>query len=445
MTTITAPEAPAASGVPRDRRPGLAATVRVEMAKLTSQWPLRIMLLVCVVAPIAFSLFTKSEWPAGPSDTLFGRWSGTTGFAESLTLLNSASIYGIPALAGLFAGDIFSGEDRHGTWKMLLTRSVSRTKIFLGKAIAAALCVWAGFLAVAIVSLIAGVLIDGGSSLVSLSGQLVPAGQAWGLVIAAWAYSLLPATAFVALGLLLSIASRSSIIGVLGPLGISAGLQVIEVLDSGQVARAISLATTFDSWHALFLAPGRPGTIAEGIIISLAWTVIFGGLALYLLRKRAFAASDATPRLQRRAAARIIGIAAVIGVILAVISQQGPTALTAANLQTSLAADYAHLSVVHYEWQTGTPGQINAPFTASCDRGSGSEQSQGAGDDWSCIVSDPRPADGVTPVTLDVTLKANGCYTASAGSDLGPLVLTNYQSREFINPMYEFDGCVGAP
>lgn len=445
MTTLTAPRPGAPAPAARDGRPGLAATTRVELAKLTSQLPLRIVLALCVVAPIAFAVYTKSEWPAGPSDTLFGRWSGTTGFATSLTLLNTASVYGVPLLAGLFAGDIFAGEDRHGTWKMILTRSSSRTSVFAGKAIAAAICVWAGFIVIGAVSLVAGVAVAGASPLVGLSGQLVPAGQAWGLVAASWAFSLLPATTFIALGLLLSIASRSSIVGVLGPLVVAGALQVLEIIDSGEIVRAIAPVTPFDAWHGLFTVPGHPGTLVQGAVTSIAWTAIFGGAAWYLLRRRAFAGSDAVPRVQRRATARIIAVAVVVLAALAVAAGQGPTELTAKRLDASIAPVFGRLAAVHYRWQTGTPGGTAGPMRATCNRGAGAQQSQGPGDDWSCTVIDSRAADGEPPVILDVSLKASGCYTAEAGSTLGALLMRSYQGRTFINPLYAFDGCFGTP
>jgi ABC-2 type transport system permease protein len=444
MTAVTA-ERPEAAAPQQGRRPGLAAATRVEFAKLTAQWPLRIVLGLCVLAPVAFAVYARSQWPSGPSDTLFGRWSGTTGFATSLTLLNTACIYGVPLLAGLFAGDIFAGEDRHGTWKMLLTRSSSRTAIFAGKAIAAAVCAWAGFIAIGAVSLIAGLAIVGASPLVGLSGQLIPAGQAWGLVAASWAFSLLPATTFVALGLLLSIASRSSIVGVLGPLVIAGGLIVLETIDSGQIVRAISPATPFDAWHTLFTDPGHPGTLLQGAITSIIWTAIFAGAGWHLLRRRAFASSDATPRAQRSSTIRLAALAVVIGAVLLATAGQGPTDLTAKRLDASIAPTFANLSAVRYQWQTGTPGEANLPMTATCNRGAGTEKSTGAGDDWSCIIVDSRASDGGQPVTYDVTLKANGCYTAETGMTLGALLVNNGQGKPFINPVYAFDGCFGTP
>jgi ABC-2 type transport system permease protein len=444
MTAVTT-ERPETAAPRPGGRPGLAAAVRVELAKLTAQWPLRTVLILCVLAPIGFALYAKALWPSGPSDTLFGRWSGTTGYATVLTLLNDAAGYGVPLLAGLFAGDIFAGEDRHGTWKMILTRSASRTHLFAGKAIAAALCVWGAFLVIGAVSITAGLAIVGGSPLVGLSGQLIPGGHALGLVAAAWAYSLLPAATFIALGLLLSIASRSTIVGVLGPLVIAGGLIVLENIDSGQVVRTISPETPFDAWHALFTSPVHGGTLVQGAITSIVWTAIFAGAAWYLLRKRGFASSDTTPRAQRSATIRLAALAVAGGAVLLLTAAQGPTDLTAQRLQASIGPAFSNLSAVRYEWQTGTPGQANVPMTANCNRGSGTGQDSGAGDDWSCIIVDSRASDGAQPVTFDVTLKADGCYTAAAGLAYGPLLINNERGQAFINPVYAFDGCFGTP
>jgi hypothetical protein len=91
------------------------------------------------------------------------------------------------------------------------------------------------------------------------------------------------------------------------------------------------------SWHALFTDPTYPGTLVQGAITSIIWTAIFGGAGWYL----------------------------------------------------------------PHEWQTGTPGEANVPMDATCNRGAGTGQSTGAGDDWS--------------------------------------------GEPFINPVYAFDGCFGTP
>lgn len=431
-------------------RPGIGVAVKVEITKLMSQLPLRIVLPLCVVAPAGFAVLMRVG-STRPSDTLFGRWAGTSGFATSLTVLNWAAAYGAPLLAGLFAGDIFASEDRHGTWKTILTRSCSRSRLFLGKATAATLCVWFSFAVIGVVSLLAGLAAVGSSPLVGLSGQLVGSGQALGLVAASWLLSLLWTSIFVALGLLLSIASRSGIVGVLGPLVVGIVLQLLETIASGEVVRSMLPTTPSDAWHVLFTASASTGPIVQAVITSIGYTAVFAGTAWYLLRHRDFAGTDAMPDGRRRAAARIgIAVAAVCA-LLGGFSTVGPTALTARRLDTSIAATFGHLAEVRYEWQTGAQADTTIPWHAVCNRGGTPlgatvPDSTGAGDDWSCTISDLRASDGIGTNVLDVSLKANGCYEVqSPPGAVGPLYVADDHGHTFLNPLFAFDGCLGTP
>lgn len=444
VTTVAAPAPRSASP-----RPGIAVAVRVELAKLSGQWPLRITLGLCVIVPAAFALVMRAA-SSRPADTLFGRWAGTSGFATSLTVLNWAAAYGAPLLAGLVAGDIFASEDRHGTLKTILTRSTTRTELFAGKAIAATLGVWFAFAVIGVVSLLAGLAAIGSAPLVGLSGQLIGTGPALALVAASWALTLLATTTFVALGLLLSIASRSGAIGVIGPLLVAIVLQLLEAIASGQIVRSLLPSTPFDAWHALFTGPVHAGPIGQGIATSLGYTLAFGGAAWWLLRRRDFAGAD-VPAARRRTAVRIGAAVATVSVVLLALSGVGPTALTHTQLETSIAATFGDLAEVRYQWQAGAVADTTIPWHAVCTRGgtpiTGTTGSgKGAGDDWTCIVTDQRASDGAGPTTLDVTLKPNGCYQVqSSPGAVGALYITNLRGRSFINPLYAFDGCFGTP
>ena len=445
ITDAPALAAPAGRGSSQHTRPGVAVAIRVELAKLISQLPLRIVLALCVVVPAAYAVVMRAG-STRPTDTLFGRWAGTTGFATSLTVLNLATAWGAPLLAGLFAGDIFASEDRHGTWKTILTRSCTRTRLFLGKAVAATLCVWFGFGVIAFVSVVASLAAVGSAPLVGLSGQLISSGHALGLVAASWALSLLWTSVFVALGLLLSIASRSGIVGVLGPLLVAIMLQLLDVITSGQIVRSVLPSTPSEAWHALFTDPVGAGPIVQAIVTSVAYTAVFAGAAWYLLRRRDFAAADAMPASRRRATVRIAIAVAAISALLVAFSGVGSTALTARRLDASVAATFGNLVEVRYHWQTGAKPDTTIPWHATCNRGAGTKTSTGAGDDWACTVTDLRAADGVGASVLDVTLKTNGCYEVQAPPGaVGALYVNDDQGRAFINPLYAFDGCFGTP
>jgi len=61
----------------------------------------------------------------------------SSGFAVSLVVMGFAGQWGFPLIAGLVAGDQFASEDRHNTWKTILTRSRTRGELFAGKFLAA--------------------------------------------------------------------------------------------------------------------------------------------------------------------------------------------------------------------------------------------------------------------------------------------------------------------
>ena len=68
-----------------------------------------------------------------PTDTLFGRTVGESGFAVPLVVLGFAALWVFPVLASIVSGDLFSSEDRYGTWTTVLTRSRSRGELFAGR------------------------------------------------------------------------------------------------------------------------------------------------------------------------------------------------------------------------------------------------------------------------------------------------------------------------
>lgn len=143
-----------------------------ELEKLVSQLAVRLLVLVCAIGPFAFALVLKVQ-SGTPSDALFGVWVHSSGFAISLVVLGFAGSWGFPVMAGVLAGDMFSSEDRHGTWKTILTRSCSRRDVFAGKVLAAATFATVLLAITAVSSLLAGALLVGAHSLVDLSGILL--------------------------------------------------------------------------------------------------------------------------------------------------------------------------------------------------------------------------------------------------------------------------------
>jgi len=114
MTATIAPsEAQAASRV------SVARGYRFELVKLLAQWRVRLLILACWIGP-GIAVAVVGQQTSLPADTLFGRWMHATGWAGGLVVLGFAGNWVLPLITSVVAGDVFSSEDRLGTWRHLL-------------------------------------------------------------------------------------------------------------------------------------------------------------------------------------------------------------------------------------------------------------------------------------------------------------------------------------
>jgi len=264
---------------------GVLAAAGVETTKLAAQWRVRLVLAACAAAPFAFAIALRVQ-SSLPTDTLFGRAIDESGFAVPLVILGFAAFWVLPAVASLVGGDLFSAEDRHGTWATVLTRSRSRAELFAGKALCAI-----GFAALAIAalslsSLAAGALTIGRQPLIDLSGVSRSASEATLRVALAWASVLPPAIGFAAIAMLTSIATRSSAAGIGLPVVIGLTLQLCEMLDGREVLRQLLISSAFGAWHGLMTEPPYYRPLIYAGAVSAAYVVVCLALGYRLLRQR---------------------------------------------------------------------------------------------------------------------------------------------------------------
>jgi ABC-2 type transport system permease protein len=266
---------------------GAAVSYRWEIRKLTAQWWIPASLAVYFVAPFAFAVALKVQ-DTVPSDTIFGRWVHDSGFASPLVVLSFAGQWAFPLMVCLVAGDIFASEDRHGTWKTVLTRSTGRTSILVGKSLTAATYSVATVVLAGAGSLLSGALMLGHQPLVNLSGTLVPAGRATELVALAWISALPPVLGFTALGLLLSLVTRNSIAGALGPAVVAGLMQAVSFVGGIDTIHHVLLTWSFDAWHGWFTDKPFYGPLREGLVVCAVYTACFLGATYAVLRRRDF-------------------------------------------------------------------------------------------------------------------------------------------------------------
>jgi ABC-2 type transport system permease protein len=264
---------------------GVAAVAGVECIKTLFQIRTILVLAVCILGPFAFAGAMRIQ-NSLPTDTLFGRSVKESGFALPLVVLGFAALWGFPVLASIVGGDVFAAEDRYGTWKTLLGRSRSRGEIFTGKVITALGFSTLAIVTLAVSSIAAGVTVIGAGPLLDLSGVLRTSDHALPRVALAWASILPPAFGFTAFAVLLSVVSRSSVVGVGLPVVVGLTMQLLALVDGPEVIRRLMITSAFGAWHGLFAEPSYYRPLLHGTVVSAVYFVLCMVIAYDRLRRR---------------------------------------------------------------------------------------------------------------------------------------------------------------
>jgi ABC-2 type transport system permease protein len=284
-TTTSAATGTTGRGHAAGRRPGTPTALKWELVKLAAQARSRYTLLGCLVAPPLIVLVLNGQ-QRPPKDTLYGRHIHTSGYAMPLLILAFAAQWLFPLLCSLVAGDIFANEDQHGTWKTILTRSVSRSQVFWAKTVTAVAFTLTALTVLASSTIISSLLVVGTQPLTGLTGQLIPGHTALGLVVASWATAIAPLIGFTALAILLSVRTRNPSVGVVGPVVLGLVMSLAGSLGGIDLARRFLLTTPLESWHGLLTQHRFYGPLTLGLAVSAGWTLVCLALAYISLRRR---------------------------------------------------------------------------------------------------------------------------------------------------------------
>jgi ABC-2 type transport system permease protein len=444
MSATSAP-APLLGGGARRTARGVWSVYRAERRKLSSQLAIRLLALVCLLAPFVFAGILKIQ-SGSPTDTLFGIWVHSSGFALSLVLLAFAGSWGFPLVAGIVSGDMFSSEDRYGTWKLVLTRSCTRGDLFVGKLLAAATFSIGLVVLTALASLVAGVLLVGSQPLVGLSGMQLSTGASLALVLASWAIAIMPTLAFASLAVLFSVVTRNGIMGVIGPGLAALAMQLLILVGSGVWAHMVLVGSAFGTWHGLFTAHPYYGPLLIGLLVSMIWSAACLSVAWLLVRRRDFAGAPVSRRQGWVMPVRVVVALAAVIALLALAGNWGPAGVTAARLKASLIPAFNSLTLLQQgELGRSVPAgsRLNIVLPTCSRRGS---TSRGPGD-WVCTINvlipqassqPPQP----TPVTYDVSVQPDGCYKAqSPPAFIGQQLMRDAHAHNVVNPLYTIYGC----
>jgi ABC-2 type transport system permease protein len=256
------------------RRPSTLAIWRWELRKLAAQKRTYLGFAIAIVVPVFFVIAEHFNHHHGHGgDSIFFSEITQSGLVTPVLSLILASTFFLPLSTALVCGDIVANEDGNGTLKTILTRSVDRGQVFAAKVLAAFAYAAAAVFLAAIVATIAGVLSWGFNDIVSLSGTVVPPGEALLLILAANACYLIPIAAIVSIGVLLSTVTRNSAAAVVGTLAVTLVLALIPIIPGLEGAKPYLLTTEYNSWQGLLRTPTDWAPILHSLWVCALYAV----------------------------------------------------------------------------------------------------------------------------------------------------------------------------
>ncbi len=208
----------------------------------------------------------------------------------SYIILTSLAVH-IPFLITLVAGDLLAGEATSGTYRMLITRPISRTKLVVVKFIAGLiytnlLVLWLAFL-----SLVVGYFIFGTGELLIIDGQMIiifESGDVLWRFLLAYGFATLGMTAVASLAFLFS----SLVENAIGPIISTMAIIIVFVILSAiqveffQNIKPYLFTTHIMSWRLFFENPLDINEILKSAANLIIHIVVFFGLTLFIFRKK---------------------------------------------------------------------------------------------------------------------------------------------------------------
>jgi ABC-2 type transport system permease protein len=272
------------------------ALVRTEFTKATRRLRTLLIALVLVALPTLIVVALNSRDPErGPGrragEGLF-RLAQQSGLLIPAAVLSAMSGFLLIVIAGMFAGDSVASDASSGNLRYLLLRPVARGKLLVAKMLVAGALIWTCTIVVTLTALAGGVLLFGAhpvdvpavSSLTS--GFHLDTGALVGRVAIGTVYVAFGFTALLALGTFFSTLTDTAA----GAIGATIGVYIVsEILDGiTQLGRLRYAFPThyLSSWEDMFTQNQYPHDMIAGVVVQVAYLVVFGALALVWFRRK---------------------------------------------------------------------------------------------------------------------------------------------------------------
>lgn len=211
------------------------------------------------------------------------------GYLIANMILNGLFIH-VPFLIVLVGGDILAGEATSGTYRMLVTRPVSRFQIITSKFIAGNIYVFLMMAWLAFLSLGVSVLIFGSGELLIFSNGLtiIPPDDVLWRFLGAYFVSMISLSTVFALSFFFSSLVENAIGPIVATMAVIIIFLILSNLDIGILKdlKPYLFTSHMGVWTNYFTDPVDYGEIIKSSGVLLAHTIVLYGASLYIFQKK---------------------------------------------------------------------------------------------------------------------------------------------------------------
>ena len=273
------------------------ALIRIELSKIFRKWRTYIgFLAIAVLVPIIqIAMLVEGERSINfmtrnlqQSFVFVGNL--LNGYLISYAILNALVVH-IPFLITLVAGDLLAGEATAGTYRILVTRPVSRFKIVFSKFLGGLIYTNLLVLFMAIMSLGIGLLVFGVGELIVIKNVnilILSRTDVFWRFILAYGFATLSMTVVLALAFLFSSLVENAIGPIVSTMAIIIVFVIISALDIEffQSIRPYLFTNYMQSWRSFFEDPIDMHDIIKSAGVLLGHVVIFLSATVYIFHKK---------------------------------------------------------------------------------------------------------------------------------------------------------------
>lgn len=222
-------------------------------------------------------------------DSFYMQGNLVNGYLMTYLVLNFLWVH-VPLLVVIVTGDLFSGEAHAGTFRLILTRPVSKTKLVTVKFIAAYVYTFALMFLFALISLGLGLLLFGKGDLMVIftSINIIPEADLMWRFVASFIYGLIGMLAIASLSLLFSAMANNS----LGPILITMAVIIFFTMITSfnfevfNFIKPFLLTNYLDSWQMLFAYKVELKRLLFDGLILIVHSVIFYIITVLYFRQK---------------------------------------------------------------------------------------------------------------------------------------------------------------